>query len=78
MIHSGGGISGLTLAVTIGKYCDNVAIDLYESYPAISTVGAGIAMWERATNVMQRLGLDEELKKVSVPHPPGKNGKQLQ
>ena len=71
---SGAGIGGLTLAVTIGKFCDNVAIDLYEAASAISTIGAGIVMWERTRNIMEQLGLDKELVAASRGPPPDKNG----
>lgn len=65
---SGGGIGGLTLAVTLGKY-SNIPIDIYESSSEIGTIGAGLAVWKRTWDVMCRLGLDDEMDKRSIPRP---------
>ena len=58
------------MAVAIGRYSDNIAIDLYEAQPAISTIGAGIGLWERTRNIVQHLGLDEEILAAATPPPP--------
>ncbi|KAH7915889.1 hypothetical protein BJ138DRAFT_1122229 [Hygrophoropsis aurantiaca] len=62
---SGGGIGGLMLALTIGRYSD-VPIDLYEAQSEITTVGAGISIWRRTMEIMQELGLDEDIAKVAT------------
>ncbi|TFY56049.1 hypothetical protein EVG20_g9082 [Dentipellis fragilis] len=64
----GGGIGGLTLAVTLGRYGD-IPVDIYESAPEIGTLGAGLAVSKRTWDVMRRLGFESEMKKrgFSVP-----------
>ena len=67
--HSGGGIAGLTLAVALGRYGESnspIQIDLYESGPEITTVGAGISVWARTWAIMRALGLYEELANEAV------------
>jgi salicylate hydroxylase len=58
--HSGAGIGGLALAVTIGKFSEHI-IDIYEAENNISTIGAGIAMWKRTRQAMASMGLEEKL-----------------
>lgn len=67
----GGGIAGLALAVTLGLYEDpqspaRIQIDMYEANAEITTVGAGISVWPRTWEVMQYLGLYEELEMEAV------------
>ncbi|TFY64904.1 hypothetical protein EVG20_g5781 [Dentipellis fragilis] len=64
----GGGIGGLTLAATLGRY-GNTPVDIYESATEIGTIGAGISVWRRTWEVMQRLGLQEEMDKRNIPIP---------
>ncbi|KAI9069026.1 FAD/NAD(P)-binding domain-containing protein [Trametes sanguinea] len=70
----GGGIAGLTLAVTLGRYAEDgdapIEVHIYENGPEITTVGAGISVWPRTWDVMHRLGLYEQLAEQSV-QPPG-------
>ena len=65
---SGGGIGGLTLAAVLNKNC-SILIDIYEAKPVISTIGAGIAIWKRSWQVLQDLGLEEEIAKRKLPLP---------
>lgn len=44
-------------------------IDIYEAKPEVSTIGAGIAIWKRSWQVLQDMGLDEEMKKRGLPTP---------
>ncbi|KIJ63558.1 hypothetical protein HYDPIDRAFT_168382 [Hydnomerulius pinastri MD-312] len=63
----GTGISGLVLAITIGKYARNdVPIDIYEAHDSIVTPGAGIAIWRRTLEIMEELGVYEDLEKVGT------------
>ena len=39
---------------------------MYESGPEITTVGAGISVWERTWDTMRQLGLYEELAQQAV------------
>ncbi|THG99501.1 hypothetical protein EW145_g7256 [Phellinidium pouzarii] len=66
---SGGGIGGLTLAVVLNKYCNDVHIDLYESASQFTQIGAGVSVWKRAWFIMQSLGLDISLGKMAVQPP---------
>ncbi|KAL5492945.1 hypothetical protein ACEPAI_4393 [Sanghuangporus weigelae] len=65
----GGGIGGLSLAVVLGKHCDDIQIDLYEALPQFTEIGAGISVWKRTWFIMQELGLDETLGKMAVQPP---------
>ena len=60
---SGGGIGGLTLAVALSKAKD-VQVDVYEATSKFSEVGAGVGMWKRTWNVMEELGLGDDLKEM--------------
>ena len=69
VLHSGGGIAGLTLAVALGHFeqaSSPIQVDLYESGPEITTVGAGISVWPRTWAVMRALGLYDQLASQAV------------
>ncbi|KIJ61691.1 hypothetical protein HYDPIDRAFT_176864 [Hydnomerulius pinastri MD-312] len=68
----GGGIGGLTLAVVLGN--SNCSVDLYESESEITTVGAGISLFARATEIMQELGLLDELSDLATQPPQPNTG----
>ncbi|OSD01849.1 FAD/NAD(P)-binding domain-containing protein [Trametes coccinea BRFM310] len=74
----GGGIAGLTLAVTLGRYAEKdsapIEVHMYESGPEITTVGAGISVWPRTWDVMRHLELFEQLAEQSVQPPGRQNG----
>ncbi|KAH7915887.1 hypothetical protein BJ138DRAFT_1132302 [Hygrophoropsis aurantiaca] len=70
---SGAGIGGLVLAVTIGKFSD-VPIDLYEAQSEVTTVGAGISVWRRTMEIMQELGLYDDMGKVASRPPDSSHG----
>lgn len=64
MIHCssrGGGIAGLTFALSLAKCGANVEVDIYEGAAAFSEVGAGMAMWPRVLDMMNILGLGDDL-----------------
>ncbi|KII86087.1 hypothetical protein PLICRDRAFT_114904 [Plicaturopsis crispa FD-325 SS-3] len=60
MLCSGAGIGGLAVAVTIGKFCD-LPIDVYEAGAEVTTIGAGITVWKRTWEVLEKIGLDKAL-----------------
>lgn len=62
---SGGGIGGLSFAVALAQSGADFDVDIYESAPAFSEVGAGIGMWPRVTQILRDLGLEDDLKKKS-------------
>ena len=51
VLHSGGSPGGLSLSVILNKLNvgreHDVHIDLYESAPAFTEIGAGISVWKR-------------------------------
>ncbi|PPR03585.1 hypothetical protein CVT26_006126 [Gymnopilus dilepis] len=59
----GGGIGGLTLAVALSRLGleDLIEVDIYESAPELTQVGAGITFWPRAWKILRDLGLEEAL-----------------
>jgi hypothetical protein len=62
--HSGAGIGGLVLAITIGKYDPSIPIDLYEARDSIDTAGVGITVWRQTHEVMIELGLFDDFKQI--------------
>jgi 5-methylphenazine-1-carboxylate 1-monooxygenase len=60
----GGGIGGLTLALTLEKA--GIASRVFESSAEIKPVGVGINLLPHATKELARLGLDGELARVAV------------
>jgi salicylate hydroxylase len=72
---SGAGIGGLVLAVTIAKFADrDIQIDLYEAHDAIRTTGTGITVSRRTTEVLEALGLYEEISRVLMKPPSSGHG----
>jgi len=49
-IDSGGGVGGLTLAVTLSKYPD-IEVEVFEAARQFTEVGAGVGIWPRAFKV---------------------------
>ncbi|OAX33431.1 FAD/NAD(P)-binding domain-containing protein [Rhizopogon vinicolor AM-OR11-026] len=67
----GAGIGGLVLAITIDKFAEcDVKIDLYEARDAIITAGAGISLGPHSTEIMEELGMHEEISRVSTKPSP--------
>jgi salicylate hydroxylase len=74
-LYSGAGIGGLVLAVTIAKFADrDIQIDLYEAHDAITTTGTGITVSRRTTEVLEALGLYEEISCVLTKPPSSSHG----
>lgn len=67
--YSGGGPGGLALSIVLGKYCNDVYIDLYEAAPQFTEIGAGISVWKRTWSILQTLGLDKRLGGLAVSLP---------
>ena len=70
---SGGGISGLCLAVALSRISD-IEVSLYEAADQFAEIGAGVMIWARTWNILQFLGLDEEFSKVAHAPPDGSLG----
>lgn len=60
---SGGGIGGLTLAVALSRLNleDHIQVDIYESAPKLTQIGAGITFWPRGWKILEKLGLESAL-----------------
>ena len=68
MFDSGGGIGGLLLAVSLSKYPD-IQVDVYEAAKVFSEVGTGIGLWPRSWDIIERLGLVDELGGKAIVSP---------
>jgi salicylate hydroxylase len=60
----GGGIGGLTAALALSKYPD-IDVTIYESAAFFSEVGAGVGVWPRIWKTLAKLGLDQDLARVT-------------
>ncbi|THH19975.1 hypothetical protein EW146_g1292 [Bondarzewia mesenterica] len=54
--NSGGGISGLCLAVALSR-CADVRVELYEAAGRFAEIGAGVMIWSRTWRVLELMGL---------------------
>ena len=56
------------LALVIGKY-GTLRVEIFEACPNLSTIGAGITIFGRSTDVMKDLGLYDELVQMAIEPP---------
>ncbi|KAF8880242.1 salicylate hydroxylase [Gymnopilus junonius] len=68
MMISGAGIAGLTTAVGLSKYQD-IEVEIFEAAEKLAEVGAGIGVFGRPWEVLRKLGLEEDLLKLSEVKP---------
>ncbi|OTA02866.1 hypothetical-protein [Trichoderma parareesei] len=64
----GGGIGGLCAALSIHHHCPkdgSVVIDVYEQAPEYKEIGAGLGIGVNAAKLLHRIGLGEDLNKIS-------------
>jgi 2-polyprenyl-6-methoxyphenol hydroxylase-like FAD-dependent oxidoreductase len=61
----GGGIGGLTAAIALRQA--GVAATVYERAAELREVGAGLAIWQNAIRVLDRLGLGDAVRAHAVP-----------
>ncbi|PIL34306.1 hypothetical protein GSI_03081 [Ganoderma sinense ZZ0214-1] len=66
----GAGLGGLLLALSLQKSCQDLRVDIYESTAELTEIGAGVGMWPRMWEIIEHLGLSDELKEVSGAHNP--------
>ena len=52
----GGGIGGLTLAISLLR--QSISVQIFEQDPELREIGAGVAIGGNATRLLQRLGVD--------------------
>lgn len=60
----GAGIGGLTTAVGLSRYPD-IQVEIFEAAERLAEVGAGIGLFSRPWEVIQKLGLEEELLRLT-------------
>jgi len=60
----GAGIGGLTLAVALSRYPD-IEVQLFEAAEKIAEIGAGLGLFPRHWEVVQKLDLEEDLLKLT-------------
>ena len=63
----GGGIAGLSAAIALSRLNQNkdIEIDIYEGAHAFTEIGAGVGIWKRPWDILKKLGLTEDLAKIS-------------
>ncbi|OCT49146.1 Salicylate hydroxylase [Cladophialophora carrionii] len=64
----GGGIGGLSVALSIGTYCPGLTarnVTVYEQAPAYTEIGAGISIGISAGRVLKKLGVWEAVDAIS-------------
>jgi salicylate hydroxylase len=68
---SGAGIAGLTLAIALNEFdkARRYIIDIYETAPELSEIGAGIMMYPKTLHIMKEIGVSETLLPY-FDHPP--------
>ncbi|KAL4246575.1 FAD/NAD(P)-binding domain superfamily protein [Abortiporus biennis] len=66
----GGGIGGLCLAVALSKYPD-IKVDVFEATQQFKEIGAGVMFYDRTWRILQKLGLTDDLSKVTHIPPDG-------
>ncbi|KAF5393346.1 hypothetical protein D9757_000791 [Collybiopsis confluens] len=67
---SGGGISGLCLAVALAR-CSDIKVDVYEATDRFKEIGAGVMIWARTWACLSSLGLAATFSKIAHAPPDG-------
>ncbi len=66
VVVSGGGIGGLTLALSLHQRLDDAQVHVYEAAPEFRALGLGINLMPHAIRVLAELGLLERLSELAV------------
>ncbi|KAH8812507.1 hypothetical protein F5884DRAFT_669119 [Xylogone sp. PMI_703] len=61
----GGGIGGLSCALSLAHHCPGLNIDVYEQAPQYSEIGAGVGIAVNAAKILHRLGVGKEANAIS-------------
>lgn len=62
----GGGIGGLTLALSLNQHLADAEIDVYDAVPQFKPLGLGINLMPHCVRVLTELGLQERLNEVAM------------
>lgn len=61
----GGGIGGLSCALSLAHHCPGIRIDVYEQAPEYTEIGAGVGIAVNAAKILHRLGVGKEANAIS-------------
>jgi salicylate hydroxylase len=61
----GGGIGGLTCALSLAQQCPGIKIDVYEQSAQYTEIGAGVGIGVNAGKILHRLGLGSAANAIS-------------
>jgi salicylate hydroxylase len=61
----GGGIGGLTAALSLAYHCPNISISVYEQAAAYKEIGAGIGISVNATRILHQIGVGAAVNAIS-------------
>ncbi|KAH8822862.1 FAD/NAD(P)-binding domain-containing protein [Flagelloscypha sp. PMI_526] len=62
----GGGIGGLITAVSLSKY-EDLEVNIYEAARELAEAGAGIGLWPRHWQILEKFGVDVDLNRHAEP-----------
>lgn len=61
----GGGIGGLTTALSLSHHCPGIKITVYEQAPAYKEIGAGIGIGVNAARILHKIGAGPQANAIS-------------
>jgi salicylate hydroxylase len=61
----GGGIGGLTCALSLANQCPGIKIDVYEQAAQYKEIGAGVGIAVNAAKILHRLGVGKAANAIS-------------
>jgi salicylate hydroxylase len=61
----GGGIGGLTCALSLAKQCPGIKIDVYEQAAEYTEIGAGVGIAVNAAKILHSLGVGKAANAIS-------------
>jgi salicylate hydroxylase len=61
----GGGIGGLTCALSLAKQCPGIKIDVYEQSAQYKEIGAGVGIGVNAAKILHQLGVGNAANAIS-------------
>ena len=61
----GGGIGGLTCALSLAHHCPGLRVSVFEQAPQYTEIGAGVGIGVNAAKILHRLGVGQAANKIS-------------
>ncbi|RDX52958.1 FAD/NAD(P)-binding domain-containing protein [Lentinus brumalis] len=61
----GAGLSGLAFGIGLQKYAPDIDFEIYEAATQLSEIGAGVGIQQRTWTIMQAIGIEEDLLKIT-------------